>query len=404
MPSIRGRGLAILLVLVLLLAGAATGGCYWLKHAFYAPGPSKDTVRIQVEQGASVRTVLMDLTKQGALRNPRSVELYLRLSRRATGRQPRIQVGLYEIPAGASAAEILELFDQGKVVLEQLTIIEGSRFSDLRHALDNHAAVTHTLKGRSDTEVMAALGHAGEFPEGRFFPDTYRFAAKTTDLEILGLAYGAMQRVLDEAWQQRTADLPFQTAYEALTLASIVEKETGLPTERPRIAGVFVTRLRKGMRLQTDPSVIYGLGASYDGNIRTRDLVTDTSYNTYTRAGLPPTPIALPGRESIQAAVHPQETGELYFVATATGEGGHRFSKTLEEHNAAVKSYLERLRSQQHGGAAGHGPAAPGAGAAAPSQTGAHGAVPESGSAPSPAVDSHGAAAEPGRKTGATAR
>jgi UPF0755 protein len=195
---------------------------------------------------------------------------------------------------------------------------------------------------------MSALGHPGEFPEGRFFPDTYRFAAKTTDVEILGLAYGAMQRILDEAWQQRSTDLPLQTSYEALILASIIEKETGLPSERPKIAGVFVTRLRKGMRLQTDPAVIYGLGASYDGNIRTRDLTTDTPYNTYTRPGLPPTPIALPGRESILASVKPQETGDIYFVATGTGDGGHHFSKTLEEHNAAVKSYLEHLRAQQH--------------------------------------------------------
>jgi UPF0755 protein len=195
---------------------------------------------------------------------------------------------------------------------------------------------------------MAALGHAGEHPEGRFFPDTYRFAAKTTDLEILGLAYNSMRRVLEGAWQQRSTDLPFKTPYEALTLASVVEKETGLPAERPRIAGVFVSRLRKGMRLQSDPTIIYGLGARYDGDIRTRDLSTDTPYNTYTRAGLPPTPIALPGRESVLAAVRPEETGELYFVATGDGAGGHHFSKTLEEHNAAVKSYLARLRSQQH--------------------------------------------------------
>jgi UPF0755 protein len=281
---------------------------------------------------------------------------------------------MYEIPAGASPAQILELFDQGRVVLEQLTIIEGSRFADLRHSLDNHAAVTHTLQGKTDEEVMTALGHQGEFPEGRFFPDTYRFAAKTTDAEILGLAYSAMQRTLDEAWQQRSTDLPFQTPYEALILASIVEKETGLPAERPKIAGAFVTRLRKGIRLQTDPAVIYGLGASYDGNIRTRDLTTDTPYNTYTREGLPPTPIALPGRESILAAVRPQETGEIYFVAT--GEGGHHFSKTLEEHNAAVKSYLEHLRAQQHGGVLAHGPATAGK-VKGQSQTGAHGAVPQ---------------------------
>jgi UPF0755 protein len=371
----RGRIVVRLLVVVVLLAAAVAGGYYWLQNAFYSPGPSKDIVRIQVEQGASVRTVLLDLAQQGALKQPRAVELYLRIARHVQGHQPRIQVGMYEIPAGASPAQILELFDQGRVVLEQLTVIEGSRFSDLRHALDNHAAVTHTLHGQSDEDVMKALGHAGEFPEGRFFPDTYRFAARTTDVEILGLAYNAMQRILNEAWQQRSTDLPFQTPYEALTLASIVEKETGLPAERPKIAGVFVTRLRKGMRLQTDPSVIYGLGASYDGDIRSRDLVTDTPYNTYTRAGLPPTPIALPGRESILAAVHPQETGEIYFVATGTGDGGHHFSKTLEEHNAAVKSYLEHLRAQQHGAVA-HG--APVSGKAkGQTQTGAHGAAPE---------------------------
>jgi len=342
------RKIAVLLAVVVLLAATAAGGYYWLQNSFYAPGPSRDIVRIQVEQGANVRTVLMDLARQGAVSNPRSVEMYVRLNSRLTHHSPRIQIGLYEIPAGASAAQIFDLFDQGKVVLEQLTIIEGSRFADLRRLLDSHAAVTHTLRGKSDEEVMTALGHPGEFPEGRFFPDTYRFAAKTTDVEILGKAYAAMQRVLDEAWQQRSADLPFQTPYEALTLASIVEKETGLPAERPKIAGVFVSRLRKGMRLQTDPTVIYGLGASYDGDIHTRDLATDTPYNTYTRVGLPPTPIALPGRESIFAAVRPEETGELYFVATGSGDGGHRFSKTLEEHNAAVKSYLQHLRAAQH--------------------------------------------------------
>jgi UPF0755 protein len=345
-----GRVLVTLLLVVIVLGVALEGGYLWLQHVYEGPGPSKDIVRIQVEQGASVRTVLLDLTRQGALQNPRAVEMYLRLQRHFKGRQPRIQVGMYEIPAAASPAQIMELFDQGRVVLEQLTIIEGSRFADLRHALESHAAVTHTLTGKSDAEVMSALGHAGEFPEGHFFPDTYKFAPKTTDVEILGLAYNAMQHVLEDAWQHRSEGLPLQTAYEALTLASIVEKETGLPAERPRIAGVFVTRLRKGMRLQTDPTVIYGLGANYDGSIHTRDLTTDTPYNTYTRAGLPPTPIALPGRESVQAAVHPQESGELYFVATGTGDGAHHFSKTLDEHNAAVKSYLDHLRAQQHGG------------------------------------------------------
>jgi UPF0755 protein len=348
-------------LVVVLLAAAIAVGYWWLQDQFYAPGPSTDIVRIQVEQGESVRTVLTQLAKAGVVKQPRAIELYLRITRH--NKAPRIQVGMYEIPAGSSPAQILELFDQGRVVLEQLTLVEGSRFADLRHLLDNHAAVTHTLQGKSDADVMAALGHPGEFPEGRFFPDTYRFAAKTPDVEILGLAYAAMQRILDEAWQQRSSDLPFQTPYEALILASIIEKETGLPAERPKIAGAFVTRLRKGMRLQTDPAVIYGLGASYDGSIRTKDLTTDTPYNTYTRAGLPPTPIAMPGRESVFAAVKPQETGEIYFVATGTGDGGHHFSKTLEEHNAAVKSYLEHLRAQHSAGSKPKGQ----------TETGAHG-------------------------------
>jgi UPF0755 protein len=341
----RGRVLALLLVLILLLAGAAAGGYYWLQYEFYAPGPAQAPLRIQVEQGASVRWVLAQLAGQGALTNVRAVELYLRVH----SRRPRVQVGMYEIPARASAAQIIELFEQGRVVLEQLTVIEGSTFADFRKGLDHHAAVAHSLAGKSAAEVMEALGHAGENAEGRFFPDTYRFAAKTADLEILALAYNAMQRLIDTAWQERSPNLPFDTPYQALILASMVEKETGLASERPRIAGVFVSRLRKGMRLQSDPTVIYGLGESYDGDIRTRDLVTDTPYNSYTRNGLPPTPIALPGRESVLAALHPVENGELFFVATAAGDGAHHFSKTLEEHNAAVKEYLSRLRSQGTG-------------------------------------------------------
>lgn len=375
------RKIAAILAVVVLLAMAAGGGYYWLESVYYAPGPAKQALRIQVEQGASVRTVLQELARQGIVSQPRAIELYVRLNSRLNHRAPRIQVGMYEIPAGASPADILDLFDQGRVVLEQLTVIEGSRFSDLRRLLDGHAAVAHTLQGKSDEEVMAAIGHAGEFAEGRFFPDTYRFAARTSDVEILGKAYAALQKVLDDAWQQRSTDLPFQTPYEALILASIVEKETGLPAERPRIAGVFVSRLRKGMRLQTDPSVIYGLGASYDGDIRSRDLVTDTPYNTYTRAGLPPTPIALPGRDSILAAVHPQETGDLYFVATGTGDGGHHFSRTLEEHNAAVRSYLEHLRAPQR--AVTHPGAPESVRGKGTTQTGAHGSDPAStGSSP----------------------
>ncbi len=339
----RGRILTYLLVLLVLLVGTAVTAYYGLQREFFAPGPAQQAVRIEIEQGASVRGVLTQLARQGVLKNERAVALYLRLR----GHRPNVHFGMYEIPAGASPAQILEMFEQGRVVLEQLTVVEGSTFADFRRELDQHAAITHTLAGKSAADVMAALGHPGEFPEGRFFPDTYRFSARTTDRDILLLAYNAMQRLLDTAWPQRGPDLPFDTPYQALILASIVEKETGVPTERPRIAGVFVARLRKGMRLQSDPTVIYGLGESYDGYVHTRDLTTDTPYNSYTRAGLPPTPIALPSREAILAAMHPQETGELYFVAT--GNGGHHFSKTLEEHNVAVKEYLEHLRNQGAG-------------------------------------------------------
>jgi UPF0755 protein len=332
-----------MLLFLVLITGALAGGYYWLRHEFFAPGPAQAPIRIEIDQGTSVRAVLTKLAGQGGLTNVRAVELYLRFH----GHRPNVHFGMYEIPAHASPAQILDMFEQGRVVLEQLTVVEGSTFADFRRELDQHAAVTHTLTGKSPDEVMTALGHPGEFPEGRFFPDTYRFAARTTDRDILLLAYNDMHKLLEAAWAQHSPELPFDTAYQALILASIVEKETGVPAERARIAGVFVTRLRKGMRLQSDPTVIYGLGESYDGDIRTRDLVTDTPYNSYTRAGLPPTPIALPGRESILAAVHPQETGDLYFVAT--GNGGHHFSRTLEEHNEAVKAYLAHLRSQGTG-------------------------------------------------------
>ena len=335
-----GRALALILVLLVLLGGATAGGYYWLQQQFFAPGPAAAPVRIQIDPGTPVRGVLTQLARQGALTNVRAVELFLRVH----GRRPNVHFGMYEIPARASPAQILEMFEQGRVVLEQLTVVEGSTFAEFRHELDQHAAVAHTLTGKTTEQVMTALGHPGEFPEGRFFPDTYRFAAKTKDTEILTLAYNAMQRLIETSWPQHDADLPFETPYQALILASIVEKETGVPEERQRVAGVFATRLRKGMRLQTDPTVIYGLGESYDGNIHSRDLVTDTPYNTYTRSGLPPTPICLPSRESVLAAMHPAENGELYFVAT--GNGGHHFSKTLEEHNEAVKAYLQHLRTQ----------------------------------------------------------
>jgi len=343
--------------LLLLLSGAAAGGWLWLQHEFQAPGPSPEAVRIEVEPGASVRSVLAKLESGGTLRNARAVAWYLRLQRR----KPRMQSGAYELPAHASPAQILALFEEGKVILEQVTVVEGATFADFLEALEQHPRVAHTLRGKSPAEIMAALGHPGLAPEGEFFPDTYRFAANTTDAAILALAYDSMQRALAAAWQVRSPDLPIATPYEALILASVIEKEAALERERALIAGVFVNRLRKGMRLQSDPTVIYGLGEHYDGTIHTRDLLRDNAYNTYTREGLPPTPIALPGRESLLAAVRPAGTAALYFVATGLGDGAHHFSSTLEEHNSAVQTYLERLRAGAHGPAAKSPPGTPAA-------------------------------------------
>ena len=336
----RRRGsLLLFIVLALVIAGVAL--LQWTGSVYTAASPLDQVTRVEVAPGASVRGVINMLGKRGVVADPQAVALYLKSHRL----HPNIKAGTYDIPAHASPADILKMFEQGIVVLEQLTVVEGSTFADLRRTLEKHPAVDVTLRGNTDPQVMAAIGHENEFPEGRFFPDTYRFAAHTTDVEILKLAYASMARVVADAWEHRKQELPIHTPYEALILASIVEKETGLPAERPRIAGVFSSRLRVGMRLQTDPTVIYGLGDKYDGNIRSRDLITDTPYNTYTRAGLPPTPIALPGRESVLAAVQPEETGALFFVATGDGTGAHYFSKTLEEHNEAVRRYLARLRN-----------------------------------------------------------
>ena len=343
-PASQGRGrilLPALLVLVLLAGAAAAGAWLWLERSFSAPGPAAAVSRIEVEPGTSLRTVLVRLEQAGTLANARAVQWYLRLK----GLHVRVQSGLYEIPAHASPQEILQLFAEGRVVLEQLTVVEGATFADFMEVLAAQPHVAHTLHGRTPAQVMAVLGHAGEAAEGEFFPDTYRFAAGTSDAVILSRAYEAMQRELAAAWQGRAPGLPFTEPYQALILASLVEKEAALKSERAVIAGVFINRLNKGMRLQSDPTVIYGLGASYDGSVHTHDLQTDNPYNTYTREGLPPTPIALPGREALLAAVHPEDTGALYFVATGAGDGAHHFSRTLEEHNRAVQGYLARLRA-----------------------------------------------------------
>jgi UPF0755 protein len=329
---------------LLALAGIAVARVV-AERVLSAPGPHAAVVRVKVRTGESLRSVLGSLATSGALEQPRMVEAALRLA----GREARVRAGTYDLPARASPGDILAQMEEGRVVLESLTVVEGWRFRDLRRALEAHPAVRATQRGRSDGELMASLGAAGQHPEGLFFPDTYRFAEGTTDLELLALARRRMQAELSAAWAARAPELPLRSPYEALILASIVEKETGLAAERARIAGVFVARLRRGMRLQTDPTVIYGLGDGYDGDIRSRDLVTDTPYNTYTRSGLTPTPIALPGRAALRAATRPQETGELFFVATGIGDGSHVFSTTYDQHRAAVARMLARQRGQAGG-------------------------------------------------------
>jgi UPF0755 protein len=328
-----------LLLLAALLALAALTLWLNLDRELDRPAAAAEPVRVEVLPGESLRAILSHLQQQGALRHARWVQWYLRLH----GQHPRVQAGTYEVAPHSSAHAVLEQLIAGRVVLEQLTIVEGWNFSQLRRALDAHPALMHLLRGQSDEALMSLLGHQGQPAEGQFFPDTYRFAAGTSDRRILELAYERMQHELTEAWQSRAPELPLANPGEALTMASIVEKETAREDERAKVAAVFDNRLRRGMRLQSDPTVIYGLGARYDGDIHTRDLETDTPYNSYTRAGLPPTPIALPGAASLQATLHPADTDALYFVATGNGDGSHQFSATLEQHDLAVRAYLRKL-------------------------------------------------------------
>jgi UPF0755 protein len=256
---------------------------------------------------------------------------------RVAGNPADIKAGQYEIRSGVTPLELLGKLVRGEVALTEIAFIEGWSFKQLRDALDAHPDVRHDTRGLVDAEVMRRLQAPSENPEGLFFPDTYRFAKGASDFEILRSAYRAMAKRLDAAWAQRQADVPLASPYEALILASIVEKETARGDDRAMIAAVLVNRLRAGMKLQADPTVIYGLGSAFDGNLRKRDLVADTPYNTYTRDGLPPTPIALPGLASIEAVLNPARTDALYFVAR--GNGTSEFSRTLEEHNRAVTKY-----------------------------------------------------------------
>jgi UPF0755 protein len=293
--------------------------------------------------GTSLHGVAQDLAASGVLASPRALAVYGRWQ----GLAGRIKAGEYRIEPGTTPIALLDQLISGRVVQHALTVVEGWTFEQMLQAIAADERLEHTLTGLSDEAIMMLLGLDGVHPEGRFFADTYYFPRGTSDADFLRRAYGAMGEFLDDAWAGREAGLPLKSPDEALILASIVEKETGEAGERPRIAGVFVERLRKGMRLETDPTVIYGMGDKFDGNLRRRDLRTDTPYNTYTRKGLPPTPIAIPGPDAIRAALHPHVDGALFFVAK--GDGSHHFSATYEEHQQAVNRYQKRRRRSTGG-------------------------------------------------------
>lgn len=329
-PSQQGRLLPVVVALLLLaVLGAAA-----LWHLYQRPlALREERVEIVVPAGASARSIAQAMREAGVDVNANLFAAAARLNDVAQ----RLRAGRYEITRGMRIADVIDRLVRGETLKEKLTIVEGWTFREMRAALAAHPMVRRDSVKMTDAQLLAAVGAGEPNAEGLFAPDTYLFDAGSSDLDILRQAYRAQQLRLARAWEGRASDLPLKSPYEALILASIVEKETGQPAERGRIAGVFVNRLRTGMLLQTDPTVIYGIGEKFDGNLRKRDLATDTPYNTYTRAGLPPTPIALPGQASIEAALKPEPTRALYFVAR--GDGSSQFSESLAEHNRAVAKY-----------------------------------------------------------------
>ena len=292
-----------------------------------------EPLELAIEPGTLPRGVAQDVQAAGVRVDARILYAFFRLS----GRGRDIRAGNYEIPPGTTPLVLLDKLVRGEETLRTLTLVEGWTFRQVRTALARDEQLKHDTAELSDAALMERLGRPGVHPEGRFFPDTYTYAKGSSELAVLRRALHAMDRRLEAAWAQRAADTPLKSADEALILASIVEKETGRASDRAQIAGVFTNRLRNGMLLQTDPTVIYGLGEKFDGNLRRKDLLADTPWNTYTRAGLPPTPIAMPGKASLLAAVQPERTKALYFVAR--GDGSSHFSSSLDEHNRAVNRF-----------------------------------------------------------------
>ena len=324
------RLLIVLLFLAGLAAVVAGAAAWWLGQPLRMASQS---IELEVEPGTTPRGVAPAVVRAGVQTDARWLYYWFRLS----GQDRQIRAGNYELNAGVTPRSLLQKLVRGEESLRAITFVEGWTFRQMRALMAKEEFLKHDTALMSEADIMAALGKPGMAAEGMFFPDTYTYAKGSSELAVLRRAQHAMERRLHEAWAQRSADTPLKSAYEALILASIVEKETGKASDRGQIAGVFSNRLRVGMRLQTDPSVIYGLGANFDGNLRRRDLQTDTPWNTYTRAGLPPTPIAMPGKASLMAAVRPDPTKAYYFVAR--GDGSSHFSANLEEHNRAVNRY-----------------------------------------------------------------
>lgn len=316
-----------LLVLALALGSAVF---WWLNHALPLTAPTLD---LSVEPGTTPRSVAQATVDSGVQTSPELLYWWFRLS----GQARQIKAGSYELETGLTPYSLLSKLTRGEEALRSVTLVEGWTFKQVRAALLKEEHLKPDSKGLDDAVIMEKLGLAGRHPEGRFYPDTYTFAKGSSDLKLLLRATHAMDKQLLQAWQVRAADSPLKTREELLTLASIVEKETGQASDRPMVASVFSNRLRIGMMLQTDPTVIYGMGERFDGNLRRRDLLTDTPWNTYTRGGLPPTPIAMPGKASLLAAAQPASSRALYFVAR--GDGSSQFSDSLDAHNAAVNKF-----------------------------------------------------------------
>lgn len=321
-------------MLVLLAIFAMAGWViYFAKQPVNLPTASYDLV---LKHGSSLRGIAQQMVREGILAEPWTFIFLIR----AQGLAGDIKAGNYELRAGMTNYDLFLMITDGITSQRSIVFIEGWTFAQVREALNRHEDVRHLSMPMTNEEILRQIGATESVAEGLFFPDSYFFDSGMSDLDILKRAYETMQRKLAKAWEGRAPGLPYRTPYEALIMASIVEKETGLASERPMIASVFLNRLRIGMRLQTDPTVIYGLGETFDGNLRKRDLLQDNEYNTYTRSGLPPTPIAMPGMAAIEAALHPAQSKALYFVGK--GDGSHAFSSSLNEHNRAVTRYQLR--------------------------------------------------------------